>query len=115
MDWLISASIVLAGLGLAGAGVGAVLYRVSTRPPNDLEVALQQLRAERARDKAELAEIAERMVDAGERIHRARARIETANQRAEERENKQGELEGIAGELAPLEQIKLRARRLGKL
>jgi len=105
----------LAGLVLicagALAGAGIALARAS-RTPHDLDAALQQLRAERARDKAELAELAERMMDAGDRIQRARSRHDTAKQRLEQREAQQQE---EVPQLSELEQVKLRARRLGKL
>jgi chromosome segregation ATPase len=112
MAWelLLSGLFVLSAGVLAGSAWG--LFRASRQPP-DLQVALQELRAERARDKAELAELAERMMDAGDRIARSRARVETAQQRAEERESRKQQQQ--QPELPPLEAIKLRARQLGKL
>lgn len=108
-------SLVLTACAGVGAGMAWALFKASQQPPSDLERALQELRAERAKDKAELAELAERMVDAGERVSRARARIETANQRAEERQKREAAPDGDDEQLPPLEAVKLRARRLGKL
>jgi chromosome segregation ATPase len=111
-----SLELALAGLVLicagALAGAGIALARSSRQPPTDLQVALETLRAERARDKAELAELAERMMDAGDRIARARQRHETAKQRLEQREQN---AEPEQPPLSELEAVKLRARRLGKL
>lgn len=116
MPWELAVSALVLVCAGALAGAGAALARSSRQPPADLEVALQSLRAERARDKAELAELAERMMDAGDRIARSRARVETAQQRAEERAKKEAEPQELPMDnLSALEAVKLRARRLGKL
>jgi hypothetical protein len=112
MEPLLSSLFLLCS-GIA-AGSAWAYFRASRQPP-DFQTALQELRAERARDKAELAELAERMMDAGDRIARSRPLVETAQQRAEERERKQQQQQPEEDHLPPLEQVKLRARRLGKL
>ena len=112
MPWELAVSALVLLCAGALAGAGAALARSSRQPPSDLEAAIQQLRAERARDKVELSELAERMLDAGDRVARARARVETANQRAEQRAQREEEPEQ---QMSALEQVKFRARRLGKL
>jgi len=111
-------AVAVCGLLLLGAGAACglayALLRASRQPQTPIEEVVTQLRGERVRDKAELLEVVEKMVDASETLDRRRARAETAEQR-----RAQGDLKRGGGEPAPvlseIEQVRARARAVGKL
>jgi hypothetical protein len=106
--------------GCAGVATGLAwaLLRAAREPKEGLATAIARLEAERAKDRLDMAAYIEEAAGIGESIKRHRSRIDGAEGAALKREQKRAEQEQQQPQLpamSELDQVRARARAIGKL